>query len=221
MSYIGSAVNVSNRWKRHKKDLKNGKHHSIHLQRAYNKYGINNFIFLILEEIVDNCDILSKEQYYLDKFKTFKRKNGYNINPIAGSNLGRKFNKSTREKQSAIRKGKTYEDIFGKNRANIMKNAASKRILGKNNPMFGKTHSETYKKYRSELWSNENNPKYGTGKKVLQYSLDGILLRQFVSVNAIFKELWPDKKISSQIRRCIKNNKPYNGFIFSYDVIQR
>lgn len=36
--YIGSAVNIKHRWMRHKTQLTNQTHHSILLQRAYNKY---------------------------------------------------------------------------------------------------------------------------------------------------------------------------------------
>lgn len=32
--YIGSAINFEERWKRHFKDLDNGNHHSIKLQRS-------------------------------------------------------------------------------------------------------------------------------------------------------------------------------------------
>ena len=37
--YIGSTVEIDKRRDKHFKDLKNGRHHSLHLQRAYNIYG--------------------------------------------------------------------------------------------------------------------------------------------------------------------------------------
>src|SRR5690606_34420785 len=37
--YVGSAVNFSARWRLHYTQLCAGKHHSRHLQRAWNKYG--------------------------------------------------------------------------------------------------------------------------------------------------------------------------------------
>ena len=46
--YIGSAVNLKNRWNKHKWALKNKKHHSIILQRAFDKYGIDFFKFEII-----------------------------------------------------------------------------------------------------------------------------------------------------------------------------
>ncbi len=37
--YYGSSKHI----KKHKSQLKNNKHHCLYLQRAYNKYGANNF----------------------------------------------------------------------------------------------------------------------------------------------------------------------------------
>ena len=47
--YIGSSINITDRELRHKSDLSCGTHHSKHLQRAYDKYGKENFKFEILE----------------------------------------------------------------------------------------------------------------------------------------------------------------------------
>jgi group I intron endonuclease len=53
-TYVGSTTNFQNRKSRHLNDLNKGNHHSKKLQRSWNKYGINNFIFIILEEDVKN-----------------------------------------------------------------------------------------------------------------------------------------------------------------------
>lgn len=47
--YIGSAVNINSRWRTHKANLNLNKHKSKHLQASWNKYGINTFIFKVLE----------------------------------------------------------------------------------------------------------------------------------------------------------------------------
>jgi group I intron endonuclease len=47
--YYGVSKEVPKRWVRHKRELKGGKHHSIHLQRAWNKYGAENFSFTVIE----------------------------------------------------------------------------------------------------------------------------------------------------------------------------
>lgn len=92
-SYIGSSSRLKFRWNRHLTDLKCNAHHSLALQRAYNKYGIDNFELIILE----NCkseELLQKEQYYLDVLKP-----EYNICKIAGNCAGIKHSIETIEKR--------------------------------------------------------------------------------------------------------------------------
>lgn len=50
--YIGKTrVTFLSRWNHHRGDLKNGKHHNSHLQRAWNKYGEDAFEFGPLESL--------------------------------------------------------------------------------------------------------------------------------------------------------------------------
>lgn len=94
--YIGSSLEIKQRWQRHLKDLENNKHHSIILQRAWNKYGKENFIFEILEECsIENLLIL--EQEYLDNYLPV-----YNICPNAGNSYGRKDSIETKMKKRKI-----------------------------------------------------------------------------------------------------------------------
>jgi group I intron endonuclease len=103
--YIGSATNLIKRWNMHKHQLRNNKHHSILLQRAWNKYGEEVFEFGILET-VDKDNLINREQYFLDLIKPFDPLIGYNICPIAGSSLGVKQSEQTRKKISMTQKGR-------------------------------------------------------------------------------------------------------------------
>lgn len=48
--YIGSAACFQRRWNSHKSRLRAGSHHSLALQRAWNKYGEQDFEFAMLEK---------------------------------------------------------------------------------------------------------------------------------------------------------------------------
>lgn len=48
--YVGQAVNIEERWKQHKYRLNGQYHGNKHLQNAWNKYGKDNFVFIILEK---------------------------------------------------------------------------------------------------------------------------------------------------------------------------
>jgi group I intron endonuclease len=108
-SYIGSSVRLNKRWKRHLTDLKCNVHHSLALQRAFHKYGSDNFEFSILE----NCDenlLLEREQFYLDSLKP-----EYNICSVAGNCLGIKQSEETIEKRK-ISNSKYWDSVGRKHK---------------------------------------------------------------------------------------------------------
>lgn len=73
--YIGSSKDVEVRIKQHFSLLKNRKHHSIKLQRAYDKYGLKSFT----AEVVEECDpgqLLVREQVWMDELDVYRH--GYN-----------------------------------------------------------------------------------------------------------------------------------------------
>jgi group I intron endonuclease len=66
--YIGSSNNLKRREKNHFSLLTNNSHHSSKLQNSFNKYGVENFKF----EIIEYCEQstrLAREDYYLFWFK--------------------------------------------------------------------------------------------------------------------------------------------------------
>ena len=93
--YVGSSINIISRWNQHKKDLKSNKHHSIKLQRSYNKYGENNFKYEIIEECEKGL-LLIREKYNIDLLDCYN--NGYNIAiPANCVMLGRNHSEKTKE----------------------------------------------------------------------------------------------------------------------------
>jgi group I intron endonuclease len=76
--YIGSTGNRGRRWSGHKELLKKRKHHSRHLQSAWNLYGENNFYYEVLEE-TSKQDLLDREQYWIDRYQSYSGNFGYNI----------------------------------------------------------------------------------------------------------------------------------------------
>lgn len=90
--YIGSSKDIQKRWKQHINTLKNKTHHSYHLQRAWNKYGDENFKFEIVE-VVYNEDILTvKEQEWMDKTNCCDFKFGYNMSYDATRPTNSRYN---------------------------------------------------------------------------------------------------------------------------------
>ena len=96
--YVGSCVDFNLRWLVHKGTLLNKKHHNSILQNHVDKYGLDDLLFLKVEEC-EREQLLTREQYYIDTLKPF-----FNINPIAGSRLNSKHSDQTKLKLIAAGK---------------------------------------------------------------------------------------------------------------------
>jgi hypothetical protein len=107
--YIGSAVWVEKRWRGHKEELRKGTHVNKYLQNSWNKYGEDDFIFSLVQMCTKE-NLISIEQEYIDCHQAANREFGFNINPTAGSNLGKTFSSEIRAKMSIARMGKTLSD---------------------------------------------------------------------------------------------------------------
>lgn len=61
----------------HRSLLRKNQHHAIYLQRSYNKYGEENFVFQILEFCDKNDDLLLREHFWMQKLNSIRE--GYNF----------------------------------------------------------------------------------------------------------------------------------------------
>ena len=176
--YYGSSKQIEKRFTRHKRELKNNIHINCILQRAWDKYGEDNFLF----ETVEECDInalFETEQKYLDLQPEYN----IGIKSSGGDNLTKNPNKDKIIKKITESVKKRYDLMTDEEKkekhsqpmkANpnwkggisisncevcnkkISQNA--KRCMehieyernGENNPFYGKTHSEETKKKLSE-----------------------------------------------------------------------
>ena len=93
--YIGSSKDLCRRGREHLTHLLKNKHKNRHLQKDFNKYGADSFIFDILCEIVfiDRENLLRTEQQFLDNFLkastdiNYFKNYAYNLSTISlGSN---------------------------------------------------------------------------------------------------------------------------------------
>lgn len=147
--YVGSSINLRKRSISHYNDLKNHRHNNSKLQRASDKYGLNNFIFEVLE-IVDGKDkLLEKEQYYIDKLNVVEE--GYNICPVAGNHLGFQFSEESIEKMRQSQKGnKNASGKRTEEQRKRMSEARKGKYCGVNSPNYGIKRTEEQRARLSE-----------------------------------------------------------------------
>lgn len=150
--YVGSSINIVKRLLDHKNDLKR-QENTPYFQNAWNKYGSENFSFEVIRELhFKDQDIeflkqhlLANEQIYLDLYESYKRENGYNICPIAGSSLGAKQTEEHRQKNREVNSG-SKNPMYGKHHTeeSKQKNREAQKII-KNRPEVKLHNSEVHR----------------------------------------------------------------------------
>jgi len=93
-------MNIKSRFSKHKSLLKNNKHDNDYLQNSFNKYGIDNFSFEVIE-FCEVSELIDKENYYINFYKSNNLNLGYNlatVNEFRRNN----YNKEVKIKNSKI-----------------------------------------------------------------------------------------------------------------------
>lgn len=86
--YIGQSTSIKRRWATHKRELKRGIHYNKHLQRTYDKYGEENFIYEILEQC-SREKLNEREKFYIQLFDSYNH--GFNQD-IGGGDISGEHN---------------------------------------------------------------------------------------------------------------------------------
>ena len=97
--YVGQSIAIKQRWSQHKAKLRKNKHGNCHLQKAWNKYGEENFKFSVLEYLdtdISKDFLTEREQYWIDYYDSSNKNLGYNICPLAATCLGKETSEQGR-----------------------------------------------------------------------------------------------------------------------------
>jgi group I intron endonuclease len=113
--YIGSSAEPSKRWSTHRSLLRKNKHHSVHLQNAWNAYGENAFTFSIIEN-APLAVLIEREQYWIDFHQSYNPVHGYNRSHKAGAPMaGLSHSEDTKATFSQQRMGMLNGNYRGPN----------------------------------------------------------------------------------------------------------
>lgn len=186
--YIGQSVDIKSRWRGHRHYLNTNTCNNDYLQKAWNKYKKDNFKFEIMEECLKD-ELNEKEIYYINKFNSTNDKFGYNLE--GGGNHKASVSKETREKLSvAIYNSNNIGrpviclntmEIFPKMRLayekyNITRSSLDyccRDIL----KFAGRMEDGTPIQW--EYYEKEKIYEYKKLRTILQYSIDGKLIKEY------------------------------------------
>lgn len=131
--YIGSTTDFKSRCRSHRTLLKRNKHFNTHLQASVNKYGLDNFTFNSLEEIlIESFNtkeefiqyLNTREEFYITSMNSTNHDFGYNARTDCSTNLGLKWPEKSRIKFSKSKKGKPLPP----NTLKAVREAAKRRV---------------------------------------------------------------------------------------------
>lgn len=216
--YVGSAVDLKRRKTRHFSELRTGKHNNRHLQAAWVKYGEQAFVFVVVEELPDDADLLAAENVWLKEHvgKDYCYNLGVDATaPTLGMSgelsptWGRK--RTPEELKAQNWKGKKHtpeskvkirEFLLGKPKSAEVRAKISATLSGEGNYWFGKKRPDHGAKVSRRVVATSPD------KKTLQY--DSILALREASgmkpptINRALKSGLPLKR------------GPYKGWTFEY-----
>ncbi len=204
--YIGWTSNFNNRKSKHFYELLNNIHKNQHLQKAFNKYGIENFKFEILEICaLEYC--LSQENYWANMLNVHNKNYGYNKRPT--SPLGKTINTlEIRQKISSSNKGKKQsKETIEKRHLSRLKNKGfifseehklKLSIAAKNRPPMSLVTREKISSYqKAKPFKRESIDKMLATKLEKKKIRD--LLKQQEKINKIYVKRIPSNKRSVYI----------------------
>lgn len=138
--YIGSTVNQTQRWARHRRQMRDGTHPNKNMLASWNKYGEAAFVFEVLESVDDPAALFAAEQKYLDEHAG--KDYCFNWAKYADAPMRGKFGPEA----------SNYGRVFGPE----MRARLSASISGKNHPNWGKQLPESTRLKIKE--ANKSNP---------------------------------------------------------------
>ena len=223
--YIGQTIHPEARFKSHiyfATRIKN----SNHFYRAIRKYGLDNFVYCVLEENVLFENLNMREMDWIEYYDSFY--NGYNLTLGGGGAKGVILSKEARRKISESHKGKPAwnsgkHGIYSEETLKKL----SKAFKGRKAWNSGKTNIYSEETLRKISQSN-TNPSEETRRRlseshkgqiawnrrsVSQYDLNGNFIKSYPSI-AKAKEENPKCGTISAV--CRGNGKQSGGFIWKY-----
>jgi group I intron endonuclease len=182
--YIGSSIDCLERFKRHRWELRAGRHVNPVLQNAFNKYGEDDFTYKVIHPL-PITDAQDKEQWYIDNFYEElynTSRSAYHGGDLITYHPNRddivlrmteavklRYQQMSPEERKLLSERTSGQNngMFGRKHSpeaiQQMSLAASART-GEKNPFYGRTHSEQTRQKISEFASTrtgEKNPFYG------------------------------------------------------------
>jgi group I intron endonuclease len=218
--YVGSAVDLKRRKTRHFSELRTGKHNNRYLQSSWDKYGEQAFVFVVVEPLTEQDDLLAAENVWLalhvgkeycynlgvnatapmlgfggEKSPTWGYKHtGDSLKEISRSSKGRLHTEES--------KGKIRAYLLGKPKSSEVRAKISAKLSGEGNFWYGKQRPDHAEKVSKAVVATDAAGNITTYSSILA-------LREALNIKP------------PTVNRALKSGKvltrgPYKNWLFKY-----
>ena len=170
-------MNFGDRWDCHKAQLRGNYHDNPHLQNSWNKYGEDNFEFIVIHNCKDNENVdqvnlleIKYIKHYRDLGLSYNILDGGDGGFLLGSLLSEETKRKIGEKNRINMTGKKHSEET----KNKMSESQRKRYdswTDKDRQEWGKKMSENNKGYR---WSDDAKEKMKDNKNGAKYTIEEV-----------------------------------------------
>lgn len=154
--YIGSSVDITRRWREHRRELRRGMHSNRHLQRAWAKHGELSFVFSIIE----SCDakiLVEREQHHVNERRP--RLNGTAI--VRPNFLSQSHTPEAKAKMRAAKIGKPLSDAHRRRFSEVRAGKPQERTPARVAVLLARNQSERQKAIVRESRKTQTPPMLG------------------------------------------------------------
>ena len=197
--YIGQSINIQYRWKQHKQQAKNNRKNNK-LYQAMRKYGIENFLFEVIEQCKFSQQQLdNRQRYWIEYYNSYE--NGYN-STRGGQIEGSWAIYNPDDIRKLWDQGYSFKEIQEK--IGCSKGIVQQRLQGYSDYNAITSHSRGAIKAIQDGKMNHlhNTPEtmtaqqakyFYTNKSVHQYNLNGEYIASYDSLSAAARATSPNK----------------------------
>ena len=224
--YVGKSINIESRFSGHKSMLRSevrSKDCNRYLFNAFKKYGENDFVFEILEEVINPTEdeLTDLELSWMIKLKSTDKSFGYNLRMDSSTKCF--VHDDTKKLISENNTGEKNPN-YGNKWSDEQKLRASEiaKRLREEGVYSGEETLKKWSESAIKFWRDNPEKKKIMAEKVsekktiytfLQYTKEGVLVKEWSSMLQIIQE-HPDYHDKAIYGCCSGTKKSYKGFIW-------
>ena len=216
--YVGSAVDLKRRKTRHFSELRTGKHNNRHLQAAWVKYGEQAFIFVVVEELPADADLLAAENVWLKEHVGKDYCYNLGVDAVAPT-LGWSGEKSPTWGRRRTPEELAAQSWAGRKHTSEAKERIRQHLIGKPKPAVVCAKISATLSGGGNFWYGKKRPDHGAKvSKAVEATDSGGNVTAYLSIQALRESL---KLSPPTVNRALKSGKPltrgpFKGWAFKY-----